>query len=558
MLLDIGATPLECTLVSRTFQRYPLTDPHLFQKIDEALRNNDLERAATIAEAALADGMRDPMLLNLAAWRREEAGDFAGAHALLDEAICASPADPVLRVSRGAVMRKQGRLYEALEAFSSVVAVSGDNPAFWLERGYLHDAMGLFDLAIADFEMSATIDPHSAAPIAGIATVAVRLRDFSLAEKAAGLALQKDVNNVAAQIAMARCEMSIDVYSAAGDRLRTLLQRERLSSPDRVIALGLLGDVFDRLNDTEAAFAAYHEAKASFASQHAHAIEQRGAGRGHTAFIASLQTALRKTAFPDHEALEGRNERTHCFLLGYPRSGNTLIENVLASSPDVDAIEERPTLRQADLEFLADERGLGRLARQHGDDLEVYRAAYWKSAEQFGADLSRKVFVDMDPLKGLKLPVIARLFPHARILVMRRDPRDVVWSCFHTNFALSAAALEFTSLVGTARHYAALMQYMEMCFDRLPLAAHEVRYEELVKDFDATTHGICAFLGLDWTEDMRRFDETARRRGVATASAGQVSLALYDGRNQWRRYEAQLCSILPILQPWIDKFGYAD
>jgi hypothetical protein len=139
---------------------------------------------------------------------------------------------------------------------------------------------------------------------------------------------------------------------------------------------------------------------------------------------------------------------------------------------------------------------------------------------------------------------------------MRRDPRDCVWSCFHTNFALSSAALEFVSLEKAARHYVALMELTEAALSKWPIAAHILHYDALVRDFETTTKGLCAFLGLDWSPDLRNFDRTAQKRGVSTASAGQVRKGLYDGTRQWERYRDHLAPILPLLQPWVDKFGF--
>ena len=92
----------------------------------------------------------------------------------------------------------------------------------------------------------------------------------------------------------------------------------------------------------------------------------------------------------------------------------------------------------------------------------------------------------------------------------------------------------------------------------LPLARHELRYEALVGDFETETRKLCDFLGVAWSEEMRDFAQTARRRGVSTMSATQVSKPLYDGSKQWRRYEDQLRPILPILEPWAKRFGYPE
>ena len=220
------------------------------------------------------------------------------------------------------------------------------------------------------------------------------------------------------------------------------------------------------------------------------------------------------------------------------------------------ALEERPTLAATEAPFLAAPDGFARLGTLDRKGLEPYRAAYWSAVRDHGAEVFGKRFIDMNPMRGISLPIIARLFPAARIVVMRRDPRDVVWSCFRRHFAATPTGYALSDLTGAARHYAAMMTLMAACLDRLPIAAHILRYEDLVTDFDGTVDRLCAFTGMPWNEGMRRFDLTAARRGVTTASVRQVRLGLFDGRGQWRRYERHLAPILPILQPWVDRFGY--
>jgi hypothetical protein len=217
-----------------------------------------------------------------------------------------------------------------------------------------------------------------------------------------------------------------------------------------------------------------------------------------------------------------------------------------------------PTLRETELAFLAEPEGLARFAGLDEAALAPYRTAYWQRAGQaLGRDPGGLALIDMDPLKAIRLPLIARLFPAARVLLVRRDPRDVVWSCFRTSFALSNAAMDFTTLEGTARHYDAMMRLTEAALAQLPLAVHEVPYHRMVQQFDATTQDVCAFADLPWSEDLRRFDRTARARGVSTASARQVRRGLFDGTRQWEPYAAYLEPVIPILAPWIEKLGYA-
>jgi hypothetical protein len=249
---------------------------------------------------------------------------------------------------------------------------------------------------------------------------------------------------------------------------------------------------------------------------------------------------------------------THVFLTGYPRSGTTLVENILATLPGAVAIEERRTLGMIDRSFSQEPDGVARFAALPEAELTAYREAYWERAtEAAGTPLAGKLFVDMDPFKGLRLPIVARLFPNAKIILMRRDPRDVVWSCFHTSFAFNAGTMAFATLESTARHYALTQRVIARALATLPIDAFELHYEKLVRDFDTTTQALCAFLGVPWNEELRRFDKTAARRGVSTASTTQVRRGLYDGSGGWRRYERQLATVEPILAPWIERLGYS-
>ena len=529
-----------------------------WQGIDTALAANDMLGAAVIAEAMLARGERHPMLLNLAAWRKEEAGEFASAHILLAEAQTLAPNDPLIQLSVGAVMRKEGRLNEALATFAKVAPLVADNPAYWLERGYAYEASGALEAAAADFEKSVALDPNSAPPLAALASVLARLGRIEAACMAAKRACALDRYNPTALIAEARCDLEAGAFASARDRLITLTTRTDVHIADRVIALGLLGDAHDRLGNSAEAFAAYAAAYTSFRVQHAARFGPERKEPPQSAFIASIGAAL-SNINPDLWGVSvacPAQARGHVFLLGYPRSGTTLVENILASAEGVEALEERPTLIDVDRVFLENEGGLAHLAALNQAETQPYVDAYWAQVARFGITPAAKLFVDMDPLKGIKLPLIAKLFPSARIIIMRRDPRDVVWSCFRTNFALSAAAWEFTTLEATAHHYDALMRLTEQCLATLPLTVHQLYYDALVSDFDTTTQALCKFLDLEWSPALRAFDKTAQRRGVATASSGQVRKGLYDGTQQWRRYAAQMESVLPILQPWVERFGF--
>ena len=171
------------------------------------------------------------------------------------------------------------------------------------------------------------------------------------------------------------------------------------------------------------------------------------------------------------------------------------------------------------------------------------------------------MFVDKHPFNSLRLPLIARLFPEAPILFAVRDPRDVVLSCLRRRFDINPVTFELLTLEGCARLYSAAMRISRRTSEltRLRLRLRLVKHEQLATDFDAEIARICAFLGIGPTPAMADFAGRIRARGVNTPSAAQLARGLDVARlGQWRRYAAHLEPALPILAPWIERFGYAD
>jgi tetratricopeptide (TPR) repeat protein len=520
------------------------------QAIEQALVERDIARAADLAEHALAKGARDPMLLNLVAWKLEERGEFEASRLLLDEALALSPGDPSIVGAIGAVLRKQGKLGEALRQLDEAIRLDATAAAPWLERGMALETGGSLEPAMASYRRAAELDPQSASAFGGVAAVASRRGDLDVALQFAERALSLDPLDPQGTAGMARIEIEQGRAEAALPLLDAALASD-LSDANRSNLTAIRGDALDRLGRYAEAYDAYAESKLVSARR----FEQLGAGGESQRDLASrLEAEFAAIANWPADTSEATSDPA--FIIGFPRSGTTLVENMLASVPGVAALEERPTL--ASCEQYLGEGGLARFALAGPDEIETQRRSYWQAVRSAGVEPDGKLFIDKDPLKGLMLPLIGRLFPAARIIVMRRDPRDVVLSCFRSNFALTPAALEFTSLERAARHYDAVMRGQEAFLSALPLARHELRYEALVTDFESESRQLCEFLGIEWSAQMRDFARTARRRGVSTMSATQVSKPLYDGSKQWRRYEEQLGPILPILEPWVKHFGYGD
>ncbi len=519
--------------------------------IDAALARGDVAAAVALARAALAAGDDDPFVRNLVAWQLVNAGDAAAAEALVRAGLGVPPHDPGLLSTLGLALRRQLRFSEALQAFDAAIAVAPDYATAWLERGFtLHQGNSL-RLADASYRQAAALDPQQAPAFAGVAAIAATRGETAVARDFAGKALAIDPANAVAHCAVARCDIAVGGAEAAAARLQQVLATPELTAENRSAAASLLGDGLAKLGRPAAAHDAYAAAKADLLARFPHLANAERPYQVAQRLVEQVQAGAGQWPMETGTATRG-----HAFLLGFPRSGTTLIETILASIPGVEALEELPTLAAAEAAFLRPAQGLAALAAADAEALAALRAAYWQRVADFGADPAARLFVDMDPMKTLHLPLIGRLFGAAAIIVMRRDPRDVVLSCFRQNFAASPMALEFMTLDRTAAFYDTMMRLQRECLARLPNPVLELRYEELVADFDGVTQRMCAFLGLPWSAGLRDFGDTARRRDVSTASVGQVRQGLYDGGGQWRRFEAEMAPVLPVLQPWVDAFGY--
>jgi tetratricopeptide (TPR) repeat protein len=537
---------------------HPQALAELRHNIEQALGASDIARAAELAREGLARGAREPMLLNLVAWQHEEAGEFAQAHQLLQEALTIAPGDVMIMGGIGAVLRKEGRPADALAILDRTVAAAPNHAAAWLERGYALDDLREWARARESYSRAVSIDPALAPALAKLADGAARDGDQERARDYAERALVLDPREPVANCALATLEIEARDGIAAEARLRPLLAAG-VKGDDRTRMLTLLGDALDRQDRTQEAFESWRAAQANFRTIYALHLTPTAERPSHRAFIERIADQL--AASPPMPGLSplprpsGAAEH-HVFLLGYPRSGTTLVENILASAAGVVALEERDTLADADAALITNDGSMPELDRLDLAFIEQLRAAYWARVQAMAGPVEGRFFVDMNPFNGIKLPVIARLFPDARILIMRRDPRDVVLSCFRINFTPSTAAWAFSDLDEAARHYDALMRLTELGRERLPLAYHEVRYDQLVSAFEPTVRDMATFIGLDWTDAFLSFDRTAQQRGVRTASATQVRRGLFDGRGQWRRYADRLAPVLPILAPWVERFGF--
>ncbi|HEY1879694.1 MAG TPA: sulfotransferase [Caulobacteraceae bacterium] len=536
----------------------------MLQPVADAIRAGNLIEARRLARKALDAGVEHPMALNLRALDYEEAGMFKQALQDLRRAHILAPRDFSILNACGLALARMDRLEEALACYEQALAIEPNFGPGWYNKGWALQGMGEVAKAIEAYGKSVELNPENVQGWANIALLQTRRGDDEEARRCAEKALAVHPDFPPSQLALVNADMGDPV--AAERRLKDILAGS-LATFDgpmmnyyRGLALGLLGDALDAQDRSAEAFAAYADSNLALRRDAAPRFEV--AGQPTVAQATPWMTYWVKTLDPAEwrapaQSASAAGEVGHIFLTGFPRSGTTLIESVLARHSDVVTLEERNTVNDAAVAFLDDPNDLARLPGAPESRIAPLREAYWARVAKYGADVREKIFVDKHPFNTLRLPVILKMFPHARILFAVRDPRDVVLSCFRRRFNVNATTYEFLDLERTAANYDETMRFADLFRAKVPYAEHLLVYERLVADFDTEVRKVCEFVGLDWRDDLIDFAGRAHRGEVASASGAQIARGLYaDGAGQWRRYREQLAPVLPRLAPWVERFGY--
>lgn len=377
--------------------------------VEAALWASDLVKAMRLSDEAIARGAGHPTLLGLAGLKRMHAGDNQEALPLLQRAREQTPRHVDLLNALGECFSRLGRSREAVEVFNSALKIAPDIRLHFGRALALED-LGALDAARAGLERVVALDPAHGEALGRLALLAVQRGDTGAARALAERALAINPQDATARIALAHAALEQKDMAAAERQVSALVQDSKLGPVNRAYAMSLAGDILDGQERYAEAFAAYAASKA--VQRNAYAPQMAGV-ESVIAREVRLADYFRRAdaASWRRSPTTGEDQFTHVFLVGFPRSGTTLLEQVLASHPDVAAMEERTCLMDSAAAFFGSDADLDRLAALSELELEPWRQAYWKRVAETEPALTKSVFIDKMPLNAVFLPLIARLFP---------------------------------------------------------------------------------------------------------------------------------------------------
>ncbi len=520
--------------------------------------------------------------------------------AALQRALELSPDDPAVLSNLGNALYLAERVEDAEPLFRRALELKPDHLESHYGLGHVLSAMGLPDEAIVSYQRAAQINPDKYEVLFGLGNTCLNIGRLDNAKMCFERALSVAPDPVEVHIALARVERMAGQYDAAlvhlerslqeapdsvallteqaelyqrkGDRerarevIRAMVEEEIVTPTmvmtysficryfdecDEVVRLGerllaveglgrgdrstvhfALGAVFDRLGDHDAAFDHYRKGN----DLTPHRFDR-------AAWSAEVESVIEGYAADVVPALvqAGNQSERPIFIVGMPRSGTSLVEQILASHPEVYGAGEL-----ADVVTIANQLSarVGGFYFEHLDALapellDELAEGHLRRLGELSGGAAR--VTDKMPHNFQHLGLIGQLFPRARVIHCTRDPRDTCLSIYFQRFnGTHSYSWEQADLAHYYREYERLMAHWR---EVLEIEMIEVSYEAVVEDLEGEARRMVDFVGLEWDERCLRFHETERH--VATASFDQVRQPLYTGSvGRWRRYERHLGPLL--------------
>jgi len=454
--------------------------------------------------------------------------DYAAAERVFDKAIRITP--------------------KKVEILAAAAQQAKDFYSTHLAEGYLRSAIQ------QEHEITAEV-------LVKLADIYERIRRTNDAEHLIARALQKNPGYAPALLSSARLAARSKQFETAERLLRLAIPKA--DSDTKIKGWYELGAVLDRQERYDEAMEAFLQAKVILRRTASPYIEHLKRVRKH---LAQLRESLSDDLFQRWFEFQNELQPLHRLALlgGHPRSGTTLLEQLLDSHPGIVSAEE--TTHFTDYAYTPLQRMhpmgtpmLRVLESASKDAIVKARSDYYHASELcIGKSLSEKLLVDKNPSLTLTLPSLARIFPEIKILLVLRDPRDVCLSCFMQPFVpIQQVNSSYLSLDTTVEEYGELMKMWLMVKPYLKSPFLEIRYEAMIDDLELVARNVLNFLQVPWHAGVLNYDQHATQKVVRSPTYVDVTQKLFTrAKGRWQNYEKFMAPHLEKLDPFLKAFGY--
>lgn len=416
--------------------------------------------------------------------------------------------------------------------------------------------MGRYRKAESCFKQAARLRPEYLSALENLAVLYEKENCLDAASKTATQVLKQNPESPLANLVAATCLRRHGKLDAGLNRLQRI-DLEACSHRTRAAVFYERGTLYDRLGYHDAAFEAYHWANAVTRARSVTCEKSK------SKYVDKLNYLIKWFSRADTDLLQpvetGPSTNSVAFLVGFPRSGTTLLEQILAAHSHIGTVEEKPLvvamsqcLKNHGFRYPHD------LFQVEDSVVEDMRREFFSTARKYLPSSFDGVIVDKLPLNITNVGLIYRVFPEAKILVALRHPYDACLSCFMQNFQLNESMVHFLDLEDTARVYDLVMTLWKIYAGKLPIDFQYSKYEKMITDYENTTKGLFDFLEVPMDLSViNHYDATRRKAHILTPSYQQVSEPIYRrSMYRWKNYRKHLDSIVSILRPHAEFFKY--
>ena len=506
-----------------------------------ALNENRLDIAERILKPHLKEDPFDAAAIRMLAELAGRIGRWRDAENLLRRAVELAPGWTAAKANLALVLGRMGRPAEAMELLDDIFAEEPDDPGHWNLKAATLGRLGDFEQAIHLYED--VLRRSSRQPRIWL-SYGHMLK--TIGRQSDGIAAYRKAIEIKSSLGEAWWSLAnlktVKFNEADLKAMEEALRSKGLSDEDRFHLDFALGKALHDVGRTDEAFAHYARANALRLKNHPYRPEE---------ITATVDRCIaRFTAEVFIERQGGCEESDPIFVVGMPRAGSTLIEQILASHSLVEGTSELP-----DIPMLSRKPGIypkGILDASDEDRRALGEEYLKRAGVQRRTD--RPFFIDKLPNNWLFVPFIHLILPNAKIIDARRHPIGCCFSNFRQHFAHGQPFTYDLEHVG--RYYADYVRLMAHIDHVIPGRVHRVVYERMVDDTEAEVRRLLEYCGLEFEPQVLEFYRT--ERAVRTASSEQVRRPIYrDATEEWRAYEYHLAPLKDALGPVLDAYPNA-
>ena len=492
------------------------------------------------------------------AWRRRE---FQKSLDMLERAHKLDPDEPRILLSLGRSYGIRANYEAAEKYFEKAIRVTGWKTFTFVVAAEHCLFFGQHEMGRKYLERAFKQNGQSPEGCALLAEIEERQNHLDAASELFERAERLSPNYPPAQLGKARLLRLNGKKEEAEKTLRQLLGKPVPHAQIRANTWYELGKILDsqkRHDEAMAAFLAAKDVLLPSAEQ-----EMEAEHLFHARLEKTQQTFTAEMSRQWHDAASALQPHYRFALLGgHPRSGTTLLEQVLDSHPDMVSSEETLLFQDEILTPLIrinpEDNICNNLNAATPQKLLELRANYYRLTEaHLRQPIGGRLLIDKNPSLTTLVPSISRVFPEGKFLIALRDPRDVVLSCFMQSLPINPVTAMWLTLEGTVTEYCALMGSWLDWKSKLANPWLEVRYEDLVDDLESTARKTLEFLNVPWDPKVLGFHEHAQAKVVRSPTYADVKKPVYRGAmGRWRSYQKYLEPYLDKLEPFAKAFGY--